>query len=215
VHPRCANLILGAAIVAKLEVFFDCSSPWTYLAIAEIGDLARRTGAQLIWRPILVGGIFNQVNQQVYENRAQPDSPKYQYMLKDLGDWSRHRGVTINWPTVFPVNAVKAQRACIAALDDDKIEDFALAICAAYWGDDVDISQDQAILDCANSVGLDGNSILIRSNSPAMKARLKTYTQEAIDRGGFGSPTLFVNGEDMYFGQDRLALVEDALKRAG
>ena len=138
-HPRCANLILGVAIVAKLEVFFDCSSPWTYLAIAEIGDLARRTGAQLIWRPILVGGIFNQVNQQVYENRAKPDIPKYQYMLKDLSDWSRHRGVTINWPTVFPVNAVKAQRACIAALDDDKIEDFALAICAAYWGDDVDI----------------------------------------------------------------------------
>lgn len=199
--------------MAKLEVFFDCSSPWTYLAIAEIGDLARRARAELIWRPILVGGVFNQVNAQVYENRARPDSPKYRYMLKDLGDWSRHRGVRINWPGVFPVNAVKAQRACVAALDDGLVEEFALAICAAYWGDDIDISQDQAILDCAAAVGLDGASILIRSGAPAMKARLKTYTQDVIDRGGFGSPTMFVNGSDMYFGQDRLALVEAALAR--
>ena len=199
--------------MARLEVFFDCSSPWTYLAIAEIGDLARRAGAELIWRPILVGGIFNQVNEQVYENRARPDSPKYRHMLKDLGDWSRHRGVAINWPSVFPVNAVKAQRACIAALDDGKVEPFALALCAAYWGDDVDISQDQAILDCAASVGLDGASVLARCGDPAIKNRLKAYTQDVIDRGGFGSPTMFVDGDDMYFGQDRLVLVEEALRR--
>ncbi len=199
--------------MAKLEVFFDCSSPWTYLAIAEIGNLARRAEAELIWRPILVGGIFNQVNQQVYENRSRPDSPKYRYMLKDLEDWSRHRGLNINWPSVFPVNAVKAQRACVAALDDGKAEEFALALCAAYWGDGVDISQDQAIADCAAAVGLDSGSILIRSGAPAMKARLKAYTQEVIDRGGFGSPTMFVDESDMYFGQDRLVLLEEALRR--
>lgn len=201
--------------MAKLEFFFDCSSPWTYMAIAEIGDLARRTGADLEWKPVLVGGIFNEVNKQVYENRSNPDAPKYKYYRKDLADWTRHYGMKIGSPTIFPVNAVKAQRACIAALDDGRIEEFAMALCAAYWGDDVDISQDQAILDCANSVGLDGASILIRSGAPAMKARLKAFTQDVIDRGGFGSPTMFVNGDDMYFGQDRLMLVEAALRRAG
>ena len=201
--------------MAKVEFFFDCSSPWTYLAIAEIGGLARRAGADLIWRPILVGGVFNQVNEQVYENRARPDSPKYRYMLKDLGDWSRHRGVAVNWPRIFPVNAVKAQRACIAALDDGKVEDFALAVSAAYWSDGVDISQDQAIIDCAAAVGLDGASVLARCADQTIKDRLKAYTQDVIDRGGFGSPTLFVDGGDMYFGQDRLTLLEERLKQTG
>lgn len=201
--------------MARLEFFFDCSSPWTYMAIAEVGALAKRTGAELEWKPVLVGGIFNEVNKQVYENRSNPSTPKYQYYRKDLADWTRHYGMKIGQPSVFPVNAVKAQRACIAALDDGRIEEFAMALCAAYWGEDVDISQDQAILDCAKTAGLDANSILIRSSAPAMKARLKAYTQDVIDRGGFGSPTMFVNGDDMYFGQDRLVLVEEALKRAG
>ncbi|MEL7465294.1 MAG: 2-hydroxychromene-2-carboxylate isomerase [Pseudomonadota bacterium] len=199
--------------MAKLEFYFDCSSPWTYIAITRVRAVAERAEAELIWRPILVGGIFNQVNQQVYETRSRPSAPKYQYYLKDLADWTRHYGLKIGAPSVFPVNAVKAQRACIAALDDGAVEEMALALCAAYWGDDVDISQDDAIVACADAVGLDGASVLARCSDPSIKERLKTYTQEVIDRGGFGSPTMFVNGDDMYFGQDRLILVEEALKR--
>lgn len=201
--------------MARLEFFFDCSSPWTYMAIARIGDLARRTGADLEWKPVLVGGIFNEVNKQMYETRANPSAPKYQYYLKDLADWTKHYGMKIGRPSVFPVNAVKAQRACIAALDDGKIEEFAMAVCAAYWGDDIDISKDQAIIDCADAVGLDGASVLVRCGEQAIKDRLKAYTQDVIDRGGFGSPTMFVGGSDMYFGQDRLGLVEEALRLAG
>ncbi len=200
--------------MARLEVFFDCSSPWTYLAIAKVGDLARSHDAELIWRPVLVGGIFNQVNQQVYENRARPDHPKNRYSRKDMLNWANYHGVRINWPGIFPVNAVKAMRACIAALDDGKVEPFALKVCDAYWGDDRDISQDDVIVDCANAVGLDGASVLARCGDQAIKDRLKDYTQQVVDRGGFGSPTMFINDHDMYFGQDRLPLIDAALKAA-
>lgn len=201
--------------MAKLEVFFDCSSPWTYLAVAKIGDLARKHDAELIWRPVLVGGIFNQVNQQVYENRANPDHPKYRYMRKDLMNWAGYHDVHIVWPSIFPVNSVKAMRACIAALDDGKVEPFALEICDAYWGRNQDISQDDVVATCAQAVGLDAVSILARAGEPEIKERLKDYTQQVVDRGGFGSPTMFINGEDMYFGQDRLPLIDAALSRAG
>lgn len=201
--------------MARLEVFFDCSSPWTYLAIAKIGDLARSHDAELIWRPVLVGGIFNQINKEVYEARARPDHPKYRYMRKDLMNWADYHGVTINWPSIFPVNSVKAMRACIAALDDGKVEPFALEICDAYWGRDQDISQDEVVAACAEAVGLDAASILERTGDHMIKQRLKNYTQEVMDRGGFGSPTIYVNETDMYFGQDRLPLIDSALSRAG
>ena len=201
--------------MAKLEVYFDCSSPWTYLAIAKIGDVARRNGAELVWRAILVGGIFNAVNQQVYENRANPDHPKYRYMRKDLMNWAAYHGVRIVWPSIFPVNSVKAMRACIAALDDGKVEEFSLEICDAYWGRDQDISQDEVVAACAGAVGLDAASILARTGDQSIKDRLKDYTQQVIDRGGFGSPTMFIDNDDMYFGQDRLPLIEAALQRRG
>lgn len=201
--------------MAKLEVYFDCSSPWTYLAIAKIGDVARRNGAELVWRPILVGGIFNQINKEVYESRARPDHPKNKYMRKDLMNWATYHGVTINWPTIFPVNSVKAMRACIAALDDGKAEPLALEVCDAYWGRDLDISQEEVIAGCCDAVGLDARSVLERTSDHMIKQRLKNYTQEVVDRGGFGSPTIFINDDDMYFGQDRLPLIEAALQRAG
>lgn len=196
----------------KLEVYFDCSSPWTYLCISNVGAVARRNDVEPIWRPVLVGGIFNQVNQQVYENRENPDRPKYRYMKKDLIDWAAFHGVRINWPSIFPVNAVKGMRACIAALDEGKVEPFALRLCDAYWGDDRDISQDEVIIDVANAVGLDGEAIVRRTAEPEIKERLKRYTQEVVDRGGFGSPTMFVDDTDMFFGNDRLVLLEWALQ---
>ena len=123
--------------------------------------------------------------------------------------------MTINWPSIFPVNSVKAMRACIAALDDGKVEPFALEICDAYWGRDQDISQDEVVAACAEAVGLDAASILERTGDHMIKQRLKNYTQEVMDRGGFGSPTIYVNETDMYFGQDRLPLIDSALSRAG
>ncbi|MFA7638185.1 MAG: DsbA family protein, partial [Parvibaculum sp.] len=97
--------------MAKLEFFFDCSSPWTYLAFSRIEGLVARTGADIIWKPVLVGGIFNAVNESVYEARANPHPVKSRYYNKDLKDWARYCGVEIGRPPVFPVRSVDAMRA--------------------------------------------------------------------------------------------------------
>ena len=97
-----------------IEFFFDCSSPWTYLAFHNIQPLAKEFGVEISWRPILVGGIFNTVNPSVYASRETPVPLKARYMKKDLADWARSAGLAIKMPpTVFPVNSVKAMRGCI------------------------------------------------------------------------------------------------------
>ena len=201
--------------MAKLEFFFDCSSPWTYLAFTRIHDVLARTGAEAIWRPVLVGGIFNAVNQDVYDRRANPDPRKASYYEKDLRDWARFAGIRIGKPPVFPVRAVAAMRCVLAADEEGKLIAFAGAVFEAYWGDLADISQAAALRNVAERVGLDGEALLARSEAPQIKDRLRANTEEVIARGGFGSPTMFVNGTDMYFGNDRLPLVEAALKARG
>jgi 2-hydroxychromene-2-carboxylate isomerase len=197
--------------MATLEFFFDCSSPWTYLAFTRIDGVIARTGAEIVWRPILVGGVFNAVNQEVYDRRANPDPRKATYYEKDLKDWARLSHIEIGKPSVFPVRAVSAMRCVLAAEEEGKLVAFARATFEAYWGRLEDISQDAVLIDVAARAGLDGEKLLVRSAEPAMKARLKENTDELIARGGFGSPTLFVDRDDMYFGNDRLPLVEAAL----
>lgn len=197
----------------RLEFFFDCSSPWTYLAFTRIHDVIQRTRAEIAWRPILVGGVFNAVNQEVYERRAKPDLRKSQYYAKDLEDWARFAGIEIGRPAVFPVNSVKAMRGAFIALDDGKLVPYATAVFQTYWGDLEDISQPEVLGRIAAGVGYDAEAFLARVEDPALKAKLRANTDELIARGGFGSPTMFVNGDDMYFGNDRLPLVEAALLR--
>ena len=197
----------------RLEFFFDCSSPWTYLAFTRIHDVIARTRAEIVWRPILVGGVFNAVNQDVYERRAKPDPRKGSYYVKDLEDWARYAGIEIGRPPVFPVNSVKAMRGAFIALDDGKLVPYANAVFQTYWGDLEDISQAEVLGRIAASVGYDAQTFLEKVEDPALKAKLRGNTDELIARGGFGSPTMFVNGDDMYFGNDRLPLVEAALLR--
>lgn len=197
----------------RLEFYFDCSSPWTYLAFTRIHDVIARTRAEIVWKPILVGGVFNAVNQDVYERRAKPDPRKGKYYVKDLEDWARFVGIEIGRPPVFPVNSVKAMRGAFIALDDGKLVPYATAVFQAYWGDLEDISQPDVLARVAASVGYDAAGFLERVEDPALKAKLRANTDELIARGGFGSPTMFVNGDDMYFGNDRLPLVEAALMR--
>ena len=96
----------------RIEFFFDCGSPWTYLAFHRIEEVAAEAGADLAWKPILVGGVFNRVHPSVYAQRAQPVPAKLRYHAKDLADWARLYGLRIGWPDVFPVNSVKAMRGC-------------------------------------------------------------------------------------------------------
>ncbi len=199
--------------MARLEVFFDVSSPWTYLAFTRLPDVVARTAADVVWRPILVGGVFNAVNTEVYERRAKPDPRKASYYEKDLQDWARLAGIRIGKPPVFPVRSVAAMRCVLAADEQGKLAALSKALFEAYWGDLKDIGQAEVLNAVVASVGLDAPAIAARAEAPQIKDRLRANTEEVIARGGFGSPTMFVNGTDMYFGNDRLPLVEAALRR--
>ena len=195
-----------------IEFFFDCSSPWSYLAFHNIQPLAEEFGEEISWRPILVGGIFNTVNPSVYAQREAPVPLKARYELKDLSDWARSSGLSIKWrPSVFPVNSVKAMRGCIWSGKD--MVGFARAVFEAYWGEDKDISKDEVLSELCRRVGIDPQKLLVGIAEQAIKDQLKANTDEVIARGGFGSPTIFIDKSDMYFGNDRLPLIREALKR--
>ena len=197
-----------------IEFFFDISSPWTYLAFHNIQPLAAEVGAAIRWRPILVGGIFNSINPSVYAGRQNPVPAKAAYQSKDLQDWARAAGISLKFrPTVFPVNSVKAMRACILLEPAGKLLPFATAAFEAYWGGDRDISQDDVLADLCRQVGVEAAGTLAGIARQDIKDQLKANTEEVIRRGGFGSPTMFVDGDDMYFGNDRLPLVRAAVLR--
>jgi 2-hydroxychromene-2-carboxylate isomerase len=196
-----------------IEFFFDCSSPWTYLAFHNIQPMATQLNVEIVWRPILVGGVFNSVNPSVYAARDNPVPAKAAYMRKDLEDWARSAGLSIVFPPrVFPVNSVKAMRGCLLLEPNGKLVPFARAVFEAYWSEDEDISQDAVLARICNSIEVDSRALLDGIGEPRIKDKLRANTEELIRRGGFGSPTIFV-GTDMYFGNDRLTLVRDAVQR--
>ena len=200
--------------MVSIEFFFDCSSPWTYFAFEGINRMAGEVEMDLRWKPILVGGVFNQVNPSVYLSRDNPVPAKEDYRAKDLKDWAGRLGVTIVWrPTVFPVNSVKAMRGCLVADAEGRLVEHARATFEAYWSEDKDISQDSVLDEIRAKAGLEHDAYFERIADPAIKARLKANTDEVIARGGFGTPTMFVGGDDMYFGNDRLPLVSAAIER--
>ncbi|MBV9420238.1 MAG: 2-hydroxychromene-2-carboxylate isomerase [Alphaproteobacteria bacterium] len=200
--------------MATLEFFFDCSSPWTYLAFTRVQPVIARTGSDIVWKPILVGGVFNAVNKDVYERRANPDPRKARYSAKDLQDWAKLTGLTIIMPPpVFPVRATLAMRCALAAQEEGKVVEFSRNCFEAYWTRSEDISLPNVLMQVCAEADLNGEHILERAQANDIKNRLRANTDEVIERGGFGSPTMFVNGNDMYFGNDRMELVEAALTR--
>jgi 2-hydroxychromene-2-carboxylate isomerase len=197
--------------MASLDFYFDCSSPWTYLGFTGIHDIATRNSATINWKPVLVGGIFNAVNQSVYEQRANPVPVKARYYQKDLADWAHYYGIAVGMPPVFPVNAVKSMRGAFVALDEGCLVPYATAVFEAYWGDLKDISRDDVLRDLCVGVGLDPDHYFAQIADDAIKARLRANTDEVIARGGFGSPTIFLD-DAMFFGNDRLPLIDRALQ---
>ena len=195
-----------------IEFYFDCSSPWTYLAFTEIESLSQRHKLEIDWKPILVGGIFNTVNQDVYEFRKKPNRLKLNYSNEDLSLWSKVRGISISFPEVFPVNSVKAMRGCLFANKESKLVDYANNVFRAYWSEGKDISQEDLLLDIAKNLNLDSQEFKKFITSQEAKDLLIKNTDELIGRGGFGSPTFFYK-EKMFFGNDRLHLLEEAITK--
>jgi 2-hydroxychromene-2-carboxylate isomerase len=197
-----------------IEFFFDVSSPWTYLAFHNVEPIAREFGETIRWRPILVGGIFNTVNPSVYQSREKPVPAKARYYKKDLADWARVAGLDIKTrPTVFPVNSVKAMRGCILLETDGKLVPFARALFEAYWRDDQDISRDDVLTAICGQLNVAHERFFTGIAQQGIKDRLRANTDELMERGGFGSPTLYLDRDDMYFGNDRLPLLRAALER--
>jgi len=198
----------------RVEFFFDLSSPWTRLAFANLWPLLERTGETAVLRPILVGGVFNAVNPAVYAAREDAGSRRFQHVWKVLKDWAALAGVTMKFPSAYhPAKSVTAMRmAC--ALEDDQaaLRQFAEAAFESYFGREENLDDPDVLIAAANAAGLDGAAIAQASTTDAIKLRLRANTDELIARGGYGSPTIFVDKTDMYFGNDQLPLVAFALK---
>ena len=201
----------------EVEVFYDCSSPWTYFAFTRAIPMAERLGIPIRWRPILVGGVFNAVNRELYAQREDAftnpaNKRKMDYYLKDMQDWARLCGVTITLPPGHPISSVKAMRGAFFAEEQGRLVPYSRDVFETYWGgDNPDIASDAVLADICARVGLDTTGFFRAISDPHYKALLRRNTDELIARGGFGSPTLFIDGDDMYFGNDRLALVEHRL----
>ncbi len=198
--------------MSKIEFFFDCSSPWTYLGFESMVALSERhPEVDIDYRPFLVGGVFNTVNPSVYQNRDTPVPVKQAYSKKDLQDWAGYVGVKIGEPPVFPVNSVKAMRGAFVALEEGCLVPYARRVFERYWSDLADISQVDVLAGLVKDVGLDEQLFFEKINDQKYKDMLRDTTEELIKRGGFGSPTMYLNGDDMYFGNDRIPLIEAKL----
>ena len=161
-----------------------------------------------------MGGVFNAVNQSVYAAREATDNRKLKHSWRVLKDWAALAGVLMNFPSKWhPAKSVNAMRmACTLADDMPALTEFTKAAFESYFGAQENLDDLDVLVAVADSVGLDGDSMCAKAQSDAVKALLRSNTEELIERGGYGSPTIFVDKTRMYFGNDQLPLVEFALK---
>ena len=194
-----------------VEFFFEFSSPYSYLASTQIPGIAARHKAEVYWKPIVLGAVLNHVGSQM--PAAIP--AKGAYMLHDLRRWAEQYKVPITMPAMFPVRSITAHRAILAVKRDyDQAAMVRLihACFRAYWVDGRDISNIEVLGDLIKSTGLDADRVLKNTQDPDIKGALRAFTDEALSRGVFGAPTMFV-GDEMYWGNDRLQFVDGALAR--
>ena len=199
----------------RMEFFYDLSSPWTYLAFTNLFGVMERTGYCARLRPVLVGGVFNAVNPGVYKAREAADNRRLTHSWKVLKDWAVLAGVTMNFPSQYhPAKSVNAMRFCCVLADDmPGLVEFSRTAFESYFGAQENLDDPDVLVAVANRAGLDGEAMRAASQTDAVKALLRANTEELIARGGYGSPTIFVDGDDMFFGNDQLPLVEAALTK--
>ncbi len=196
-----------------LDVYFDYSCPWSYLAFVRAREAAMRTGAEIRWRPVLADRIFEAMKSQRLESRLAVDPRKAAYQQKDLRDWARFCSISITLPDGWPVDSTHALAGAIAAFEQDLIVQYSNAVFVAYFTDGEDISQTAVLAKIATSVGLDARAFEAKLQESKPIEQLLSNSNELIERGGFGIPTMFV-GDDMYFGNHSMPLVELALGQA-
>jgi 2-hydroxychromene-2-carboxylate isomerase len=187
-----------------VDFFFDLSSPYSYLASTQIERVA--AGAGVRFRPMVLSAVFKAANNVM----PAKSPPKAKWMIDDLARWARHYGVPFHYSDRFPVNAMKGHRMIVACDDEAAQARLSHRLFSALWVDDRDLTADEVLIDAARLCDLDGPSLLKQTEQPAVKGRLRENTDEAIRRGAFGAPAIFV-GDQLFWGNDRLLFVAEAL----
>jgi 2-hydroxychromene-2-carboxylate isomerase len=190
-----------------LEFYFDYGSPYSYLADTQVEAIARRTGATLVRKPMLLGGVFKATG-----NHSPAELPqKSAWSGFDMPLWARHYGVPFQRNPFFPVNTLALMRGAAAAQIDGSFERYHPAVFKAMWVEGRNLNDIKEVAAVLTAAGLDAGKFGARIQDQDVKDRLKATTEEAVARGVFGAPTCFVD-KMMFFGNDRLPFVELALK---
>ena len=194
-----------------LELIFDFGSPNAYLTLKVLPELLDRTGADLIITPCLLGGIFKATGNKAPMIQYADAPAKMAYEHLEMQRFIAKHGLTkYRLNPHFPVNTLTIMRGAIVADDEGNLDDYVEAVNRAMWEDGLKMDDPEVIAAFLSANGFDGPALLARTQEPEIKAKLVANTEAAVARGVFGIPTFFV-GEEMFFGKDRLAQVEEAL----
>jgi 2-hydroxychromene-2-carboxylate isomerase len=196
-------------VATSLEFFFDYGSPFSYLADTRLAALRERTGCELVYRPMLLGGVFKATGNR--SPAAEPIEAKRRHGAIDMQRWVRRLGVPFKTNPNFPINTLLLMRTCYAAMAAGAFEPFHRAIYPAFWAEGRNLGDPEVIARVLEAAGLDPKPLLEAAATQPVKDALRATTEEAIARGIFGAPTFFAGGQ-MFFGNDRLDFVEEALR---
>ncbi len=191
-----------------IEFYFDFGSPAAYLAATQLPHITADTGATLVWKPMLLGGVFLATG-----NHSPADiKPKGPYLNTDLKRFARRYGVPFVHNPHFPINTLLLMRAAIGLQmqQSQRFASYVDAVFQSIWVDSMNMNEPATVESVLQAAGFDPAELVALANAQATKDQLKTATQEAVARGVFGAPTMFV-GDDMFWGQDRLDFVREAL----
>jgi 2-hydroxychromene-2-carboxylate isomerase len=192
-----------------VEFFFDVGSPAAYIAWHRLPHLCDSCGGQLVYKPMLLGGVF-----QATGNQSPMMVPaKGKYMVDDLERHAKRAGVEFRQNSFFPINTLTLMRGATALQmrDEPRMVSYVDAVYRAIWAEGRNMNDPAVVAGVLQAAGVDPAGLLAMTADPEVKERLKAVTQEAVSRGVFGAPTFFVDG-DMYWGQDRLDFVQEALE---
>jgi len=181
----------------------------SYLAYTQMPALAQRTGAAVLYRPMLLGGVFKATGNQSPINIP----AKGAWMMTDMPRFAKRYGVAYVRNPHFPINTLNLMRGAIAAEMEGRLIPFSDAIFRAIWADQKRMEDPIVIAEVLRAAGFDPAAMMAAIGRPEVKDKLKAVTEEAVSRGVFGAPTFFV-GKEMFFGQDRLDFVEEEAKKA-
>ena len=192
-----------------LTFWFDVHSPWVYLASFRIGELARKHGLPLRWRPLHLPKLLDEIGGH---KPLEASPQRVAWFQQDIQDHAEMLGVPLRYHPHYPLRNSRALRACILADDEGKAEAFVRRVLKGYWAEEGDISDLDQLARWGVDAGLDGDAVKAAAVSEAFKQRLDDNTSEAIARGVFGVPTVDT-GSRLYFGSDRLDLLDIHISR--